>query len=56
MPIFSYDGLNSKGSKVRGFIESGNKQEALFALKEKEVYATDIVLSDGLSSASSSVR
>ena len=56
MPIFAYTGLNAKGSKVKGFIESSNKQEALFALKEKEVYATDIVLSDGLSSASSSVR
>ena len=56
MPIFSYTGLNAKGSKVKGFIESSNKQEALFALKEKGVYATDIVLSDGLSSASSSVR
>ena len=55
MPIFAYTGLNAKGLKVKGFIESSNKQEALFALKEKEVYATDIVLSDGLSSASSSV-
>ena len=48
MPIYSYNGLNSKGSKVKGLIESGNKQEALFKLKEKGIYATDIVLSGGL--------
>ncbi len=53
MPIFSYDGLNSKGSKVRGFIESGNKQEALFALKEKGVYATYIASSEDLSEKAS---
>ena len=52
MPIFSYTGLNTKGSKVKGLLESNNKQEALFALKEKGVYATDIVLSDGLSISS----
>ncbi len=46
MPIFSYTGLNVKGSKAKGFIESGSKQDAIISLKSKGIYITHIFLAN----------
>jgi len=42
MPVYSYNGLNAKGRKIKGFIETNNKVEAISNLKENGIFATDI--------------
>lgn len=42
MPVYSYNGLNSKGQKKKGFIETNNKVEAITNLKENSIFVIDI--------------
>ena len=42
MPLFSYVGFNSSGSRVSGTIEAAGRNGALGLLREKGIYPTDV--------------
>jgi type II secretory pathway component PulF len=42
MPVYSYNGLNYEGLKIKGFIETNNKSEAIANLKESGIFVTEI--------------
>jgi general secretion pathway protein F len=43
MPLFTYAGLNDKGSRVNGTIEASGRKNALSRLREQRIYATSVV-------------
>jgi general secretion pathway protein F len=55
MPIYNYTGLNVKGEKVNGYIESGDRSFAVTELKNKGIYVKAITL-DANANASASRR
>lgn len=42
MSVYNYKGINSKGKKTSGFIETDGKSSAIALLKTREIYVTDI--------------
>ncbi len=43
MPLFNYQGLNTKGKNISGTIEAQGRRVALAKLKEQQIYATRIM-------------
>lgn len=43
MAVYNYKGINSKGKKTSGFIETDGKSSAVSLLKSKEIYVTEIL-------------
>ncbi len=42
MAVYNYKGINSKGGKASGFIETDGKSAAISLLKSKNIYVTEI--------------